>query len=301
MATNREKQLTIQLLKERIEFQTGKKVILRESEKKIFDLYKVDSLSTKISKVLTDKTQNKLYVYKLEKDNNWVLYDAIEKNSKVVPTTSYRMSKVQVNILPLTSLGKVLKERIEFQTGKKVTLKEAAKPAQEKIRDFLIKNPGVTRKQIYQDLFGISPEAARKDYGRSGAHTVENTLSRALISHLITMDNSVKPAKWYAVTGNQTTSTPEVATPEASTPEASTPAAFSRGPNEDIFEIYEDTDAAGMGAEMAIDDMIQEFKERINDAIKQIGSRFQPGDDATLRIAIKRLWVDKIKQWKSNE
>ena len=93
----------------------------------------------------------------------------------------------------------ILKERVEYAFGKKVVLKEARKPAaQEAVRDFLLKNPGVTRKEILQNLFGISPAAARENYGTSGAHTAENVLSRAQSSGLIKQDNS-RPAKWYAV------------------------------------------------------------------------------------------------------
>ena len=84
----------------------------------------------------------------------------------------------------------------------KISLKqeiEKAKPAQEKLRNYLLQHPGATRKQILEDLYDITAEAARMSYNDSGAHAVENILSRALYSGLIRMDNSVKPAKWYAV------------------------------------------------------------------------------------------------------
>lgn len=83
------------------------------------------------------------------------------------------------------------------------------KPAQEKIRNFLLQNPGSTRKQILQNLFGITPEDARKNYSGSGAHAVENTLSRCLYSKLIRVDTTVTPNKWYAVEQPETKSTIE--------------------------------------------------------------------------------------------
>ena len=69
----------------------------------------------------------------------------------------------------------------------------------------------------------------------------------------------------------------------------------------DIFEEYQDTDVSGMAAEIAIDELIIEFKERVADAIKQIGNGYQPGDENKLRIAIKKLWISKINQWKTSE
>lgn len=97
----------------------------------------------------------------------------------------------------------ILKERVEKQTGKKVIFVEnpisKEKPTQQKIRDFLIQNPGATRRQILQDLFGISPEDIKKGYNYSKTHIIENTLQRALSSGLIKVDNTVKPMKWYAV------------------------------------------------------------------------------------------------------
>lgn len=75
-----------------------------ESEKKNITLYKIESLSSKNEIVLTDKTGNKMYIYKSEdpfgEGEKWILYNAEEKKGKLVPTTSHRMSKIKVNILP---------------------------------------------------------------------------------------------------------------------------------------------------------------------------------------------------------
>jgi NADH:ubiquinone oxidoreductase subunit len=85
-----------------------------ESDKKTITLYKVESLSSKDETVLTDKTGNKMYIYKSEdpfgEGEKWVLYNAEEKNGKLVPTTSYRMSKITVNILPFKDTLKENKE-----------------------------------------------------------------------------------------------------------------------------------------------------------------------------------------------
>ena len=74
-----------------------------------------------------------------------------------------------------------------------------------------------------------------------------------------------------------------------------------RREDDSVFEIFWDTDANGSAFEMMIDELIQEAKERINDGIKQIAGGNPQTDGATLRIAVKRLWMEKIKQWKSNE
>ena len=86
-----------------------KKIIKEESDKKIFNLYHMKSLSPSQNEmVLVDKTGNDIYIYKKEKsdffdDNSsdtWVLYDTDTKNGKIRPTTSHRMSKIIVNVLP---------------------------------------------------------------------------------------------------------------------------------------------------------------------------------------------------------
>ncbi len=86
-----------------------KQIIKEESDKKVFNLYHLKSLSPSDSElVLTDKTGNQIYLYKKEKSNyfdddsqdTWVLYDTDTTNGKVKPTSSYRMSRIIVNVLP---------------------------------------------------------------------------------------------------------------------------------------------------------------------------------------------------------
>ena len=86
-----------------------KQIINEEIHKKIFNLYHLKSLSPSDSElVLTDKTGNQIYLYKKEKSDyfnddsqdTWVLYDTDTTNGKIKPTTSHRMSKIIVNVLP---------------------------------------------------------------------------------------------------------------------------------------------------------------------------------------------------------
>ena len=60
-----------------------------------------------------------------------------------------------------------------------------------------------------------------------------------------------------------------------------------------FFEKYDDTDLAGPGVEMAIDELIEDIKGLIQ---KQIPSH----DQNAARIAVKKLWKEKIDAWKSN-
>lgn len=92
-----------------------KQIIKEEVEKKIFNLYHLKSLSPSDSElVLTDKTGNQIYLYKKEKrdyfddesQDTWVLYDTDTTNNKIKPTTSHRMSKIIVNVLPFEDILK---------------------------------------------------------------------------------------------------------------------------------------------------------------------------------------------------
>ena len=58
------------------------------------------------------------------------------------------------------------------------------------------------------------------------------------------------------------------------------------------FEDYDDTDVSGMAMEMLIDGIIEEAQERLE---SEIGDKREMN---LLKKEIKRLWVDKIKQWK---
>ena len=66
-----------------------------------------------MKKVLTDKNGDKTYVYKKEinpsdssGEERWYLYDTEKRDDgKVIPTTSYRMSKIKVNVLPFESMN----------------------------------------------------------------------------------------------------------------------------------------------------------------------------------------------------
>ena len=67
--------------------------------------------------------------------------------------------------------------------------------------------------------------------------------------------------------------------------------------NEDFFDSHEDTAIDGFRMEIAIDELIEDAKESIMKTF--------PGnkpDDINIRndarIAIKKLWMEKIKQWK---
>jgi hypothetical protein len=59
----------------------------------------------------------------------------------------------------------------------------------------------------------------------------------------------------------------------------------------DIFETYNDTDINGYVQEMAIDELIEEAKNMIK---RQIPSQ----DQNAARIAVKKLWLEKIAEWK---
>jgi hypothetical protein len=59
-------------------------------------LYKIDSLSTKNKKVLTDREDN-MYIYE-----NGVLYDTLDGTKK---GSSHRMSKINLRIVPFTEYG----------------------------------------------------------------------------------------------------------------------------------------------------------------------------------------------------
>lgn len=70
---------------------------------KEFNLYHMKSLSLSDTElVLTDKAGECIYLYKKEKDV-WVLYDTDIVGSVIKPTTSYRMSKIVVNVLPINN------------------------------------------------------------------------------------------------------------------------------------------------------------------------------------------------------
>jgi len=112
MATKKEKQLAIQLLKERIERLTGKKVMFKENaiesenikeKKKVFNLHHMKILDPSENEMfLTDASYNNMYLYVKEKSGSWVLYDAkIGKDSRIEKGPSHRMSKIEVNITPL--------------------------------------------------------------------------------------------------------------------------------------------------------------------------------------------------------
>jgi len=58
------------------------------------------------------------------------------------------------------------------------------------------------------------------------------------------------------------------------------------------FENYDDTDLAGMGFEIAIDEMIADAQEAINKTIPN-----DPKLRREARIEIKKLWMSKISQW----
>lgn len=58
------------------------------------------------------------------------------------------------------------------------------------------------------------------------------------------------------------------------------------------FENYDDTDLAGMGFEIAIDEMIADAQEAINKTIPN-----DPKLRRESRIEIKKLWMSKISQW----
>ena len=173
----------------------------------------------------------------------------------------------------------LLKERLERLTGKKVVLKEVKKPETtpstkppKKWWDKMVKKQMDNRK---------SKESADKIVGDIWA----NKLSVAKKKELRDREGEV-----YGKPGEN----------EKQTKLDLKENIIDRNSNEDIFEVYDDTDANGPSAEIQIDDLIQEFKDRINDSIKQIDSSYQPGDENKLRIAIKKLWVRKIQEWKSS-
>jgi hypothetical protein len=128
------------------------------SEKKTITLYKVESLSSKDETVLTDKTGNKMYIYKYEDpfndDGKWVLYDAEEKKGKLVPTTSHRMSKIKVNILPFKDTLKENEDEIDIDEKREIVINTIKKlnPNEFKI---LLKKAGDNEEFWNNDEYGI--------------------------------------------------------------------------------------------------------------------------------------------------
>lgn len=60
---------------------------------------------------------------------------------------------------------------------------------------------------------------------------------------------------------------------------------------EDIFDVYEEV---GMSAEMGLNDLIS---ATVEDILRQVPQESQ----VTARIAVKKMWADMIKNWKSFE
>lgn len=69
------------------------------------NLFCIVSLSTDTVKFLTNKSMSTSYIYQLEDSLNtggiWVLYDTKDG----VRTTSHRMSKLTVNVLPFEQIN----------------------------------------------------------------------------------------------------------------------------------------------------------------------------------------------------
>jgi hypothetical protein len=63
-----------------------------------------------------------------------------------------------------------------------------------KLRDFLLANPGSTRKEIYVKHFNVD---AKLPWNKGG-HQLENIISRTYNKGFIRGDYSVKPIKFYA-------------------------------------------------------------------------------------------------------
>lgn len=59
----------------------------------------------------------------------------------------------------------------------------------------------------------------------------------------------------------------------------------------DFFEVYDNTDLNGPGTEIAIDELINDYKQMIAKEIPE-------EDRYVARIAIKKLWQEKIANWK---
>lgn len=60
---------------------------------------------------------------------------------------------------------------------------------------------------------------------------------------------------------------------------------------DNFFEEFEDSDVNGPGCDMAIQQLIEDFKERLQSVPENVR--------LAGRIAIKQLWFDRIKDWKS--
>ena len=157
---------------------------ITEVKEKDLKVESTDSVHDKIAKLKSDMRLLSLkYQDEYSRQNQ---YPSFER--------SYREAdRIKSQITDIESKIKELQAKVNLEESVK------SKPAQEKIRDFLIQNPGATRRQILQDLFGISPEDIKKGYNYPKTHTIENTLQRTLQSGLIKVDNTVKPMKWYAV------------------------------------------------------------------------------------------------------
>ena len=63
--------------------------------------------------------------------------------------------------------------------------------------------------------------------------------------------------------------------------------------NEFDFEDFEDTDLNGASVEMAIDDLFGEFQNSIDKVLAM-----NVGLQSKARIAIKKMIIDKLKEWK---
>jgi hypothetical protein len=59
------------------------------------------------------------------------------------------------------------------------------------------------------------------------------------------------------------------------------------------FEDFDDTDLSGAGIEIAIDDLLADFQESIDKVLAN-----NPTLKSKARIEIKKMIVDKIKNWR---
>ena len=73
---------------------------------------------------------------------------------------------------------------------------------------------------------------------------------------------------------------------------------ISEAPNRIDWEDLDDTDLAGSSMEMAIDDIIDDTQNRIEEYVASAGPGNPRQAKAQIRVLIKKLWLDKISQWK---
>lgn len=333
MATKREKQLAALLLKEKIEKQTGKKVILKEEEilneakgisskdwQRMLDLILVgDVRGEKVANSITDKNKaiarfvcglkldNKpLKVGKNYRDNPeysgsfspfgnkalqlgatpeeiQAIYDSTEVPQEFLDKQKELSTKKLGNI-GIGAVSKALLKagyNIEFEKTNGDALTNVGRDAMRRNGrkwtigyKTIITTPGGNKVNLNID--GITDEGGGTTYYSCEKIGWNEYGLRDFLVKLLTFlkNEDSKSNLQENISKNQY----------------------------DVFELFHDTDANGPAFEKMIENIINEAKERINDACaKQMAGANLQVDGKNLRIAVKNLWISILKEWKTNE